>query len=160
MHVAYVGLGSNLGPREKNISAALNALERTRGIVVEKVSSLYSTDPVGGPDDQPQFINAAARLRTALSPRRLLSVLQQVETSLGRRRDGVRWGPRTIDLDLLLYDDVILGDDDLTLPHPLMHERRFVMQPLAEIAATVRHPTLGLTAAEILAGLGQNLPED
>jgi 2-amino-4-hydroxy-6-hydroxymethyldihydropteridine diphosphokinase len=152
-HVAYIGLGANLGQREKSITAALNALERTRGIVVEAVSSLYQTDPVGGPPGQPEFLNAVARLRTELSPQRLLAVLLNVEHSLGRHR-GERWGPRTIDLDILLYDDLVLSEDGLTIPHPLMHERRFVMEPLAEIAADVVHPTLQLTARDILKSIG------
>lgn len=149
MHVAYIGLGANLGQREKNLAAALTALERTRGIEVDAVSSLYETDPVGGPEDQPRYINAAARLRTELSPQRLLALLLQIEQSLGRRR-GVRWGPRPIDLDILMFDDQVIAEEGLTIPHPLMHERRFVMEPLAEIAPDLRHPTLGLTAREIL----------
>jgi len=148
-HVAYIALGANIGQREKNVAAALNALQHTKGVTVECVSSLYETEPVGGPAGQPRFINAAAKLSTELDPGRLLAVLHQIEQSLGRRR-GERWGPREIDLDILLYEDRVVAEDSLTIPHPLMHERRFVMEPLAEIAPDAVHPALGLTAIEIL----------
>ena len=152
-HVAYIALGANLGQREKNIAAALNALQRTRGVAVDAVSSLFETDPIGGPPDQPKFINAAAKLTTDLAPHRLLAVLLQIEQSLGRRR-GERWGPREIDLDILLYDDLVISEDGLSIPHPLMHERRFVIEPLAEIAPGAIHPTLALSAKEILDSIG------
>lgn len=153
-HTAYVAFGSNLGRRERNVTAALTALEATRGVEVEAVSALYETQAVGGPPDQPPYINGVARLRTTLAPKRLLSVFLQIETSLGRARSKeVRWGPRTIDLDLLLYDDEIIADADLVVPHPLMHERRFVMAPLAEIAPDVMHPVLERTARDILSEL-------
>jgi 2-amino-4-hydroxy-6-hydroxymethyldihydropteridine diphosphokinase len=153
-HDAYIALGSNVGRREKNIEAALNALQTTRGVEVVKVSSLFETEPVGGPEEQPKFINAAAHLRTALSPERLLAVCTRIEDLLGRKRD-IRWGPRTIDLDLLIYEHEIRADPDLTLPHPLMHERRFVLEPLAEIAPDLVHPVLEQTVSEIL----RDLPE-
>jgi len=148
-HDAYIGLGSNLGVREKNIAAALTALETTREIEVVRVSSLYETEPVGGPADQAMYINAAALLRTTLTPERLLAVCLNIEASLGRKR-RVRWGPRTIDLDILAYDDELRSEPDLSIPHPMMHERRFVMAPLAEIAPGWVHPVYGLTAAQLL----------
>ncbi len=151
-HVAYVGLGSNMGNREKNIAAALNALESTRGINVTKASGLYETEPVGGPPGQDSFINAVVRVETTLTSRRLLEVCLNIEDSLGRKR-SVRWGPRTIDLDLLSFDDEIRASAKLMLPHPQMHTRRFVMEPLAEIAPDFVHPTLEQTAAEILDAL-------
>ncbi|MCZ6682550.1 MAG: 2-amino-4-hydroxy-6-hydroxymethyldihydropteridine diphosphokinase [Planctomycetota bacterium] len=151
-HVAYVGLGSNMGNREKNIAAALNSLESTRGINVTKASALYETEPVGGPPGQDSFINAVVRVETTLTSRRLLAVCLNIEDSLGRKR-SVRWGPRTIDLDLLSFDDEIRASAKLMLPHPHMHTRRFVMEPLAEIAPDFVHPTLEQTAAEILDGL-------
>jgi 2-amino-4-hydroxy-6-hydroxymethyldihydropteridine diphosphokinase len=151
-HNAYIGLGSNLGLREKNIAAALNALQTTRDIEVVKVSRLYETEPVGGPAGQSPFINAAAHVKTTLSPERLLGLCLAIEESLGRKRD-VHWGPRTIDLDLLCYDQEIIVSPELTLPHPMMHERRFVMEPLAEIAPALMHPVLEQTAAELLASL-------
>lgn len=145
---AYIALGSNLGRRERNISAALNALETTKEIDVAKVSSLFETEPVGGPDDQPRFINAAAHLRTSLSPERLLAVCQQIESSLGRKRE-VPWGPRSIDLDILIFADEIRSDPELMIPHPLLHERRFVLEPLAEIAPDLVHPTLDQTIQQL-----------
>ncbi len=148
-HEAFVGLGSNLGQREKNIAAALNALQATREIEVVQVSSLYETQAEGGPDDQPNYINAVARLSTTLSPARLLAVCQHIEGSLGRKRT-IHWGPRTIDLDILAYDRRICGARDLTLPHPMMHRRRFVMEPLAEISPKWVHPVLERSAEEIL----------
>jgi 2-amino-4-hydroxy-6-hydroxymethyldihydropteridine diphosphokinase len=148
-HEAFVGLGSNLGQREKNIAAALNALQATREIEVAQVSSLYETPAEGGPDHQPDYINAVARVQTTLSPARLLAVCQHIEGSLGRKRT-VRWGPRTIDLDLLAYDRRICGDRELTLPHPMMHRRRFVMEPLAEISPNWVHPVLERSAEAIL----------
>lgn len=148
-HDVYIGLGSNLGAREKNITAALGALQTTREIDVLKVSSLYETKPEGGPPNQPKYINAVAHIRTVLSPERLLTVCQNIEGSLGRKR-AVRWGPRTIDLDLLCYDDEIRVDPDLTLPHPLMHERAFVLKPLVEVAPDLVHPVLQQSAKSIL----------
>lgn len=147
-HNAYIALGSNLGRRERSISAALNALETTKEIEVAKVSSLFETEPVGGPDDQPRFINAAAHLRTTLSPERLLAVCQQIESSLGRKRE-VPWGPRSIDLDILIFADEIRSDPELMIPHPFLHERRFVLEPLAEIAPDLVHPTLDQTIQQL-----------
>lgn len=149
---AYIGLGSNMGRREKNISAALNALESTREIEVVKASSLYETEPVGGPEDQPRFLNAAAHLRTTLTPERFLTVCQQIESSLGRKRD-IPWGPRTIDLDVLFFADEIRSSPELMIPHPLLHERRFVLEPLAEIAPDLAHPTMDQTVRELLESL-------
>lgn len=154
-HEAYIGIGSNLGRRERIVAAALNALQTTKEIDVVKVSSLYETEPVGGPTDQPKYINAVAQLRTSLEPERLLSVCQKIEEALGRKRT-IRWGPRTIDLDLLCYDQEIRAEPELTLPHPLMHERRFVMEPLVEIAPELVHPVLERTAQSILQTLGRS----
>jgi 2-amino-4-hydroxy-6-hydroxymethyldihydropteridine diphosphokinase len=124
--LAYVGLGSNLGDREATIRAAVAALP---GVVA--VSKLRETEPVGV-TGQPAFLNGAARLETELSPRELLDAMLEVERGLGRERRE-RWGPRTIDLDLLLYGDETVDEPGLTVPHPSLHERRFVLEPLAEL---------------------------
>lgn len=142
-----------MGRRERNIAAALNALEHTREIEVARVSSLYETEPEGGPGGQPRYINAVAHLRTKLNPRRLLAVCQHIEESLGRKR-ALRWGPRTIDLDILAFDEEIRADPELTIPHPMMHERGFVMRPLVEIAPNWHHPVLGRSARSILESSG------
>jgi 2-amino-4-hydroxy-6-hydroxymethyldihydropteridine diphosphokinase len=147
-HTVYIGLGSNLGPREETLRQALAELARCKEITVIRVSSFVETQPVGGPP-QSAFINAAAELRTAVSPRELLKVLQQLEDQFGRERI-VRWGPRTLDLDLLLYEDLIIGEPDLQVPHPLMHHRRFVLGPLCEIAPQARHPLLRKSVRELL----------
>jgi 2-amino-4-hydroxy-6-hydroxymethyldihydropteridine diphosphokinase len=133
---AYVGLGANLGDREQSIRDAVSALP---GVVV--VSTLRETDPVGV-IDQPKFLNGVAALETELQPQELLDLLLAVERRLGRERRE-RWGPRTIDLDLLLYGDEVIDEEGLTVPHPHLHERRFVLEPLAEIAPTLVVPGLG-----------------
>jgi 2-amino-4-hydroxy-6-hydroxymethyldihydropteridine diphosphokinase len=130
---AYVGLGANLGDREATIRRAVELLGEQDGIEVLAVSTLRETDPVGV-EDQPRFLNGAAAIETTLGPGELLGVLLGVERVLGRVRDGVRFGPRTIDLDLLLYGDETLDDPGLTVPHPRLHERRFALEPLAELA--------------------------
>lgn len=154
MYDAFIGLGANLGRRKKNIASALGALESTREIEIVAVSPLYETKAEGGPEAQPAFINGVARIRTSLSPERLLAVCQRIETLLGRTRD-VHWGPRTIDLDLLAYGDVIASEPELTLPHPMMHERAFVMKPLADIAPDWIHPILQQSAESLLDSLGR-----
>ena len=127
-----MGFGANLGDREASLRAALAALDARPGIEVVAVSSFRETDPVGFLD-QPRFLNAAAALETDLSPRALLDALLAVERSLGRTREGPRYGPRTIDLDLLVYGDLVLEEPGVTVPHPRLHERRFALEPLAEL---------------------------
>lgn len=136
---AYLGLGSNLGDRDGNLRGALEMLGAREGITVAEASSFIETDPVGGPEGQPKFVNAAAAVDTTLSPRELLGACQEVERALGRERgpDEVRWGPRTIDIDILLYGEQVVDEPDLQIPHPRMHEREFVLVPLAQIAPEV-----------------------
>jgi 2-amino-4-hydroxy-6-hydroxymethyldihydropteridine diphosphokinase len=143
---AYVGLGSNLGDREHTLRRALELVEEEPGIAVVSVSSFRETDPVGYLE-QPPFLNAAAEVETELPPRELLDRLLGVERSLGRVREGPRFGPRTIDLDLLLYGDQMLDDPGLTVPHPRLHERRFVLEPLAELDPALVVPGRGPVTA-------------
>lgn len=152
-HPAYLALGSNLGDRAAHLRAALERL-RERGVVLEAVSSFYDTAPLGAPagTEHLTYLNATACVRTSLPPQELLMVLLEVERALGRRRvTKVRNAPRTIDLDLLLYADQIVNEAGLCLPHPRLHERTFVLKPLAEIAPLVVHPVLKKTVAELLA---------
>jgi 2-amino-4-hydroxy-6-hydroxymethyldihydropteridine diphosphokinase len=142
---AYVGLGANLGDREATIRAALEALPGLVG-----VSKLRETDPVGVVD-QPPFLNAAAALETELAPRDLLDTLLAVECELGRERRE-RWGPRTIDLDLLLYGDETIDEPGLTVPHPRLHERRFALEPLLDLDPELAIPGRG-RVTDVLAGL-------
>ena len=130
---AYVALGSNLGHREATLRAAVDRLAGTSGIEVVAVSRLRETDPVGPVQDQPRFLNGAVALDTTLGARDLLDRLLAIERELGRTRDGPQGGPRTLDLDLLLYGDERLDEPDLQLPHPRLHERPFVLEPLADL---------------------------
>ncbi len=158
---AYIALGSNLGDRPANLDRAVTELRRLPGVTVMRISSVYETAPVGGPSGQGPYLNAAAELRTILAPRALLQAMMEVENRLGRVR-AERAGPRTIDLDLLLYDHrydhMVCADPDLTLPHPRLHQRLFVLQPLAEIAPGLIHPVLNRSIADLLADLLQLRP--
>jgi 2-amino-4-hydroxy-6-hydroxymethyldihydropteridine diphosphokinase len=146
VNTAYVGLGANLGDREGTLRRALELLDAREGVRVEAVSTLRETDPVGFLD-QPRFLNGAARLGTELAPHDLLRALLAVERELGRERTGPRFGPRTVDLDLLLYGDLELDEPGLALPHPRLHERRFALEPLAELDAALVVPGRGSVAA-------------
>jgi 2-amino-4-hydroxy-6-hydroxymethyldihydropteridine diphosphokinase len=143
---AYIGLGANLGEREATLRRALDLVAREPGIEVVGVSSFRETDPVGLAE-QPRFINAAAVLETALPARALLERLLAVERALGRTRDGPRFGPRTIDLDLLLYGDAVIDEPGLHVPHPRLHERRFVVEPLLELDPALVVPGRGPLSA-------------
>lgn len=149
-HVAWIGLGSNLDDPAGQVERAIDDLRAASDIEVLAVSALYRTAPVGGPPDQPMFCNAAAALVTRLAPYALLAVLQAIEAARGRVRD-VRWGPRTLDLDILAYDDHRFDTPELTLPHPRAHERGFVLVPLADIAPAL---TLG-PAGRVIDCLGR-----
>ena len=143
---AYVGLGANLGDREGTIRAALAALDARSDVAVVAVSALRETDPVGYLD-QPRFLNGAAALETELGPRKLLDALLDVERELGRvRGEGPRFGPRPIDLDLLLHGDLVLDEPGLVVPHPRLHERLFALEPLAELDPALVVPGRGAVA--------------
>lgn len=149
MLTAYIALGSNLGDREGTLSTATACLGRLGRVVAR--SSVFETDPVGY-HEQPAFLNAVVALETELEPLPLLRGLLAIERELGRdRSEGVPNGPRTLDLDLLLGGDIVLAGEELTLPHPALARRRFVLAPLAEIAPHLRHPQRNETMAELLA---------
>ncbi len=147
--LAHIGLGANLGDRERSIHAALDLLDMSQGISVAKVSKLIETSAVGGPADAPPFLNGAAELRTTLGAHALLHRMLDIEKELGRQR-RTKWEPRPIDLDLLLYNNQVLSSDELVVPHPLMHERRFVLEPLVEIAPDLVHPMLQMSIRGLL----------
>ena len=145
-HTAYVALGSNLGDKEANLRKALELLEE-RGVEVVKTSSFICTEPYGV-TDQPQFLNGVCEVRTSLVPLALLHTLLEIEQEMGRVRLR-HWGERNIDLDLLLYEDVVLDTEELKLPHPDMQNRDFVLLPLAEIAPELVHPILQKSIEEL-----------
>jgi 2-amino-4-hydroxy-6-hydroxymethyldihydropteridine diphosphokinase len=149
---AFVGIGSNLGEPERQIAAALEQLAAEDGIELVAVSSLRWTDPVGF-EDQPRFLNGAARIETDLPPCELLQRLLAIEAGLGRvRREGPRFGPRTIDLDLLLYGSETIDEPGLTVPHPRLAQRLFALEPLAELEPSLEVPGLGSVQA-LVSGL-------
>jgi 2-amino-4-hydroxy-6-hydroxymethyldihydropteridine diphosphokinase len=154
MATVYLGLGANIGNREANLRMALWAM--TRMARVEAVSSLYETDPIGSVRDQPTFYNAVCRIETGLEPESLLRFLKGIEHEIGRRPGGPIGGPRPIDLDILLYDDRTVESDDLTLPHPRLAERPFVLIPLAEIEPDARHPQREETSAKLAEVVGNS----
>lgn len=153
---AFIGIGSNLGEREATVRAALEQLSQLPETTLLRVSSLYDSEPVG-PEDQPDFVNAVAQLDTALTARQLLWNLALIEKRLGRVRSQ-RWGPRTIDLDLLFFGDQVIDDDDLRVPHPEITRRAFVLAPLAELEPGLLHPLTGQTVSAHLAQLHTRPP--
>lgn len=154
MSIAYIGLGSNLNHKMGNLNKAMELIERSSKVKVLKRSSVYQTEPVGI-KDQPLFLNMVLEVETEISPFELLRFLQDIERKMGRKREK-KWGPRNIDLDLLIYDEQIINSSELTLPHPQMHLRKFVLVPLAEIAKDKIHPLKQQTISDLL----EDLKED
>jgi 2-amino-4-hydroxy-6-hydroxymethyldihydropteridine diphosphokinase len=151
MAVVFLGIGSNMGDKRENCKGAVATLSSHDGMILLKTSSLYYTEPYGD-IEQDWFVNAVAQCKTELGPNDLLRLLKSIESAFGRM-GGKRGGPRTLDLDLLFYDDLVLKRDGLTIPHPFSHERAFVLVPLAEIAPDLIHPVIKKRARELLQNL-------
>ncbi len=151
---AYVGIGSNIGDQINNCLKAISMINSTDGCSVVKRSSFYRTEPVGY-KDQAWFVNCVILLKTGFSPDKLFFRLQEIEKVMGRKKK-IRWGPRLIDLDIIMYDDLVMDNGNLSIPHPLMHKRRFVLVPMNEIAPEVIHPVLNKSIREILDGLSED----
>lgn len=152
LKTAYIGVGSNLGEPLSNCRGAIQLLDGLEGCSVSKTSRFYRTEPVGG-SPQGWYVNAVVRMETTLGPRELLRALLSVESAMGRIRRE-KWGPRIIDLDLLLYGEEVIREEGLTVPHPFMHERRFVLLPMMDLDPQGIHPILGKSMAQMAAELG------
>ena len=147
-HRAALGLGSNLGDRRGHLRRALALLGEAPGVRVAAVSRFLETEPEGGPPGQRRYLNACCVIRTALPPRELLALALEIERRCGRIR-GAKWGPRTLDVDILFYDQLVLEEPGLVIPHPRLAGRAFVLEPLAEVAPDWLHPALGLTVRQL-----------
>ncbi|QDP38851.1 2-amino-4-hydroxy-6-hydroxymethyldihydropteridine diphosphokinase [Radiobacillus deserti] len=148
MNIAYIALGSNINPRNRYLEQAVAQLDAVKGIEVVKKSSVYETEPVGY-TDQNQFLNMVVKVKTSKRPSQLLEACQQIEKNLGRKRE-IRWGPRTVDLDILLYNEESIKMKQLEVPHPRMHERAFVLIPLAELEGHLNIPNQNKSVSEVL----------
>jgi 2-amino-4-hydroxy-6-hydroxymethyldihydropteridine diphosphokinase len=153
-HQVYVGIGSNVGDRKDNFLEALNRLAKIPDIKVIKESSLYESEPLG--DAKEWYVNGAIQIETRLKPDVLLLKFKNIERAMGRKKVKKRWGSRIIDLDILLYDGLILKKKNLRIPHPEMQNRKFVLVPLSEIAPQVIHPELGVSISELLINVNDN----
>lgn len=148
MKTAYLGLGSNVGERLEQLESAIKIFDNVEGVQVSQISSVYETEPVGYVD-QPNFLNLCVEVKTELTPQQLLQQCFYTEQQLHRVRD-IRWGPRTLDVDILLYEDEIIEEENLIVPHPRMRERAFVLTPLSDIAADVVEPRTQLSISELV----------
>ncbi|MFC1771209.1 2-amino-4-hydroxy-6-hydroxymethyldihydropteridine diphosphokinase [Candidatus Margulisiibacteriota bacterium] len=148
----FLGLGANLGDRQQNITNAVKLLEKHEDIKIEKISSLIQTKFSGGSDKQPDYLNGALKIQSDLSPQELLAYLEGIERAMGRI-GKTNWLPRPIDIDILFYGHEVICEDDLTIPHPLLHERDFVIIPLLEIAPDFVHPIFNETIESLYAEL-------
>ena len=155
MAITYICLGSNLGRKKANIRRAVKLLNKNKDIKILKISSLYETEPVGYVK-QDWFVNSCLKAETNLSPRQLLKTLKDIEKKLKRKKKFIRWGPRTLDMDILLYNNLRLKTKDLVIPHPEMHKRTFVLIPLMELEPNLIHPTKRKSILELLANLKRN----
>jgi 2-amino-4-hydroxy-6-hydroxymethyldihydropteridine diphosphokinase len=150
-HVAYIGIGSNLGDRLGNCRRAIELLGSNKNVSVKSTSTWLETEALTvGEESQPRYMNGAAKITTTLSPHELLKELQKIETEMGRKRDRPKWSARTIDLDILFYDDAAIADGLLEIPHPGIEKRAFVLKPLCDIDPELVHPVLKKTVKELL----------
>jgi 2-amino-4-hydroxy-6-hydroxymethyldihydropteridine diphosphokinase len=148
LHIAYISVGSNLGKRIQNCQKGISSLGNATGTTVVAQSPFYETEPVDC-KDQDWFVNGVIKIETELAPHSLLATLKDVEKKLGRRRQPIRFGPRVIDLDIILYDELAIDTPELEIPHPRMHQRRFVLKPICDIDPNLRHPSLHQTMIEL-----------
>ena len=152
MSRAFIGVGSNEEDRLRMISEAVRLLSAVGGVRVAQMATILETEPISEVP-QARYLNTVVELETTLAPRALLDVLKTLERQLGRVPSSQRWGPRPIDLDILLYDDRVITEPDLVIPHPRLHERRFVLEPLSQLAPDLAHPVLKQTVADMLAAV-------
>jgi 2-amino-4-hydroxy-6-hydroxymethyldihydropteridine diphosphokinase len=155
VHTAYIGAGSNIGDKLKNCKIGITALSKSQHIQIEECSRFYKTEPVDY-EDQDWFINVVVKIETTLDPLRLLKKLKSIEQKAGRLDNPIRFGPRILDLDILLFDNVVTKSSGLILPHPRMHKRRFVLKPICDIDPAIVHPVLKKKMQDLLAILDEN----
>lgn len=151
--MCYIGVGSNVGDRLKNVRQAIHQLEELEKFEVRKISPVYETEPQGGPQGQFDYLNLVIEADTGFSPRDLLSRLQAIEENIGRKHRHLRWDKREIDLDILLYGDMVIAEEDLTIPHVHMQKRFFVLKPLSDLNPELNHPVLGQDVKTLLDSL-------